>query len=67
MQKRNDFLVPNRKELQNRCKTITHLIVAFKAVVRDGPRDVGALVPVSDSLPIRAHQPGRTKVLESVP
>ena len=57
----------NRKELQNRCETITHLIVAFKAVVRDGPRDVGALVPVSDSLPIRAHQPGRTKVLESVP
>ena len=27
VQKRNDFLVPNRKELQNRCETITHLIV----------------------------------------
>ena len=27
MQKRNDFLVPNRKELQNRCETITDLIV----------------------------------------
>ena len=27
MQKRNDFLVPNSKELQNRCETITHLIV----------------------------------------